>query len=661
MSTRPPAAPPVQLPPAARPRLRFRLGGPWAAWGADVREAWWSRDQEPEARVLVRALPGESAAEGANARLLVVGALLGKVQDPHLLRVVHCGVLANKACVVYEGHNGASLTRALTALAERSQVMPVRALVEVAAAVARALCAVVGGAPEAVERLVHPGPSPNEVLIDAEGGVKLAGLWVMRRGALPEGPLSPYAGPERSVEEPHGVYGVGALLATLLIGAPPPVGSTDEATQEAALRNLRAQALVRPGGDVPESLVELMRQCLGPQADRRPRLVAVADRLGSISRTLSSASLRSWAQSAVPSLLWAAPKESAPTMEAPARPSVRPVASPLPILAGPRQPVAGLEEPDEEDERLPTVALGASERSRRLAPLPVMIPDPTATGMGEADLRFLRRGTEPLSAMETEATEVLGDRAPEVMIGGRPSLSPLAVPVTRNDVASDEMGISISPSGSSESEPQGAAEPARNAVPWVTLLVVFLMGLGLAGAALLWLIFSAAEAPPPPAPPVTGTELLAEPAVAAEPPAEAPAPPAEAAPPAPPPAAVAAPPAPAPAAAAPPPAPPRAEPKAEAAPPAPVRGSGSQVAAEAAPTGFSLTFTSGEPAINEIEVRCHEGVSGAGGGTVRLSGAVPGPCKVIGRGHPEGPRVVLVTVTEARTFTCFEGGAQSCR
>ena len=97
MSTRPPAAPPVQLPPAARPRLRFRLGGPWAPWGAEVREAWWSRDQEPEARVLVRALPGESAAEGANARLLVVGALLGKVQDPHLLRVVHCGVLANKA------------------------------------------------------------------------------------------------------------------------------------------------------------------------------------------------------------------------------------------------------------------------------------------------------------------------------------------------------------------------------------------------------------------------------------------------------------------------------------------------------------------------------------------------------------------------------------
>ncbi|MBM4393623.1 MAG: hypothetical protein FJ090_21060, partial [Deltaproteobacteria bacterium] len=205
-------------------KATLRLIGTFEAWAPFARAGRLGRANGSEVPVLVRVLDGTTADEASLAALREDGRLLGRLQHENVLRVEQTSGVGGKLAVVHENFDCVAMHKVLEALRARGQVLPARVAAEVAATVGIAL-------EEALKigdderRLGHPGSTPQEVLVDTSGRVKLAGLRVRHQGAAwpaaPRGyapPSAPSSGPDAWQAA---TWMAGALLVELLTGEPP--------------------------------------------------------------------------------------------------------------------------------------------------------------------------------------------------------------------------------------------------------------------------------------------------------------------------------------------------------------------------------------------------------------------------------------------------------
>ncbi|MDP2315283.1 MAG: hypothetical protein Q8P41_20460, partial [Pseudomonadota bacterium] len=279
----------------------LKLTGVYEAWSRNVRQGRLTRVNGTEAAVLVRVEEDLAATPEILTRLREDARLLGRLQHESVLRIEHVSAIAGKVGVVYEGFECASAARILRVLRARNQVLPARAAVEAAAAVGLALdeaLRIVDG-----DRAVHhPAPSPEEVLVDTAGRVKLSGFRVSRPGDPVVAPPKGYAAPEGGAAPAAATYLVGALLVELLSGESPPEAAVEPERHEAAVRRALIRVLARPGDTPGEPVVAAIRQALAHDPAIRGGPGALGKKLRELAVALQSPGLRAWAPGSIPSV-----------------------------------------------------------------------------------------------------------------------------------------------------------------------------------------------------------------------------------------------------------------------------------------------------------------------------------------------------------------------
>lgn len=279
----------------------LKLVGAYEAWAKDVRQGRLVRATGVEVSVLVRVYEDLEATPELLGRLREDARLLGRLQHESVLRIEHISAVGGKVGEIYEGFEAASAARILKVLRLRNQVLPARAAVEAAAAVGLALdeaLRIVDGD----RAVMHPGPGPDQVLIDTAGRVKLAGFRVSRAGDPPAQPMKGYAAPEGGGGAAAATYLVGALLVELLSGEPPPEASADPERHEAAIRRALIRVLARPGDTPGDPVVQVVRQALAHDPTIRGAPGALGKKLRELAVALSSPGLRAWAPGSIPSI-----------------------------------------------------------------------------------------------------------------------------------------------------------------------------------------------------------------------------------------------------------------------------------------------------------------------------------------------------------------------
>ncbi len=292
-------------------RSRLKLVGRYVAWGPHIREARLTRSDGSTTRALVRVLPDLDAKPATLARLREDATLLASIRHENVLRVEHVTAVRGHAALVLEPFDGISLQRALELLRYRGQPLPTRAAVEIVAMVATALDAVMAtgpfgpdkAAPDSRRSIVHPGPSPEEVLIDSLGRVKLTGFIVYKPGDKRPASAMGYAPPEGSMSPWSATYGVGALLGELLTGELPPPADQNPIQHEAVIRRFLIRIMAKPGEAASERVVQLIRQSMLHEQTERPLPSLMARRLRELALALHSPGLSTWGPASVPAIM----------------------------------------------------------------------------------------------------------------------------------------------------------------------------------------------------------------------------------------------------------------------------------------------------------------------------------------------------------------------
>jgi hypothetical protein len=283
---------------------KLKLTGRCDAWHADVREGKLVHAGGDPMAVLVRPVPGLEAGREALAALREEARLLSRIRHQNVLRVVHVTSVGGQAALVHEACGGIGLARALALLAERRERMPLRAVAELVCTVATAVdaaCVKLPGQREA--RVIHPGPAPEDVLIDGLGRIRVAGF----RVAAPGRPLPPcpegFSPPEGLQPGPATAYGTAALLVVLLTEEPVlPAGERHEA-HEAMLRRTSIRIAAKVVHEGWEDLTRIVRQAMHHDPQARLSPAELAHELRSHALRHHSPGLRAWAPAAVPGLL----------------------------------------------------------------------------------------------------------------------------------------------------------------------------------------------------------------------------------------------------------------------------------------------------------------------------------------------------------------------
>jgi hypothetical protein len=183
------------------------------------------------------------------------------LDHPGVLRLLEVRAHQRRVAWVYEPWDGL----ALGALPGAETTLPARAAAEIVAEVATTLL-------EIGAELRHPGPEVGDVLVDARGGVRLAGFVGPYRRPL--GLRAPFGDRGEAAQ----VYRLGLLLAHLLTGALPGPAVGEEA-HAAVLRNVLIRSMARPGDVLPERLADWLRGMLAWSPVERPVLSAIPDGL----------------------------------------------------------------------------------------------------------------------------------------------------------------------------------------------------------------------------------------------------------------------------------------------------------------------------------------------------------------------------------------------
>lgn len=608
-------------------RSKLKIVGPFLPWGTDVRRGVLLQADGQEDPVLLRVLREVPAEPEALARLQKRAKRLARARSEGLVRLVHVSAFGPNAALVYAHVEGASLERVLATQRLRQGLLPIRTCLELAAAIARCLV----WAQDDVERRVrghtlhHPGLAPQDVLIDLEGRVLLAGLEVLAVDEAPEcRPAGPYCAPEGCAGAPALVYALAVITLELLTQQPPPTVSDPRRRQE-ALTAMLARGNQRPGEPAPPAAIQLLDLALAPDPEQRPPLHTLATQLDLLARTLRGPGLPAWAGAAIPRAMGRRREDELSA------------AIPIGSLAEPESPAAGssaaaLPDPPEPAPEVPTLEVPPAgqaaptwpgldsadaleppiEAEAALDPwIPPESPNPLRTG----DTFFVNAlddddAPPPPSAVEEEPPMASAPRSPKTPSRARTAPNP---PPTSNR----KVGLLLA----------------------LVALICALGGLGALGVLYVVLVGLPGQEPEPEpsaaavqAAPEPEPEPVDEPEPAEEPAPEPAARPAQKAPSkvkiAPPKETIAVP-------------PPTPEPAPTVAP-------------------FNATFISGQEG-TLLTVSCHRGSAIGSGATIIVRGAEPGPCKVSGKTR-EGAKLSTSVVLEGPgSLTCFAGGEQVCQ
>lgn len=176
-----------------------------------------------------------------------------------------------------------------------------RVVAELVAAIADALHAQGSGA------LDHPGPSPEDIGVDATGRIHLTGF------CSPWPPAPVYRDPSASLGSPALAWRVGVLLSQLLAGRVPAV--SDRSGHEAMIRRVLIRSMSRSGPTFSERYRDWLTGLLAWDPDLRPSLSAVGPGLREVGRNLGGPDLAAWATTEVPVLIARARERSHTPLE----------------------------------------------------------------------------------------------------------------------------------------------------------------------------------------------------------------------------------------------------------------------------------------------------------------------------------------------------------
>ena len=662
-------------------RVKMILGPAFDGWRPGVKEGGVYYDGDPStqerALIVAGARPAEDGRDlGREKRVLL------SVQHANLLRLLSLALApgSREPVFAYAFHEGVSLSRLIRALRAEGGLLPWGVAASVVGAVARGAQEVlVGAGAYPGFGLFHVGPTPDDILIDDRGRVRASGFEIWKEGSLPQSAPG-YGPPEAGLGSAGLVYSLGALLVEMLCGERPPGASRAAARHRELVRRVQVKVLARPGDRLPESLVDIVAECLDAEPMMRPTMLELARRLDELVTRAPGPTIDAWStrvvvayragealtQSvmAVDPRLGMASEYSDEDLDPEARPTTID-----PSRALRKAQLGGRGELDLAGrDSMHGLISAAPERRRHRESLYGLYGDQSYDSSAElaaGDSLLGQDMPEPVPA--GAAAHSAGEDLPQES-GWEPELpSPSAVPGPAIPSGGAEAVEPPPLTGSSPVVPPAPEEPAPPPPPSTSRgSSPVASGLGFAAMLVLavgigWMARGVDPAPASPVAPATA------PVEAATPSAVAPAPPG--APSVPPPSAEPTPAAPAPAPAKPAARQPRSAPSASvppAAPAAPAVPEASASSPEPAPpaapeppSAFTVVFRSADPSIASMAVKCHTGL-GSGTSEVIVSDASPGPCRVTAT-RDGGTVQAVVPVSGPRTYTCFGGGSRGCR
>ncbi|MFD9659295.1 serine/threonine-protein kinase [Streptomyces mirabilis] len=203
---------------AGRYRLQATIGR--GAMG----EVWRAYDEILGRAVAVKLLLAQNSDPTASSRFRLEAQTAGRLSHPHVVGVLDFGEQEGRLFLVMELVEGHSLARVLS----QAGSLPAEEVALIAAQAAAGL------AVAHEQGIVHRDIKPGNLLLDAEGSVKIGDFGIARFVDDPGAALtatgqivgtSLYLAPERALGKPAGpasdVYSLGCLLYQLLTGRPP--------------------------------------------------------------------------------------------------------------------------------------------------------------------------------------------------------------------------------------------------------------------------------------------------------------------------------------------------------------------------------------------------------------------------------------------------------
>ncbi|XUL85960.1 serine/threonine-protein kinase [Streptomyces galilaeus] len=203
---------------AGRYRLHVAIGR--GAMG----EVWQAYDEVGGRPVAVKLLHAQNSEPTAAARFRLEAQTAGRLSHPHVVGVLDFGEQEGRLFLVMELVQGESLSAVLA----QAGSLPAEQVARIAAHSAAGMAA----AHE--QGIVHRDIKPGNLLLDADGSVKIADFGIAQFMNDPGGALtatgqivgtSLYIAPERALGQPAGppsdVYSLGCVLYQLLVGQPP--------------------------------------------------------------------------------------------------------------------------------------------------------------------------------------------------------------------------------------------------------------------------------------------------------------------------------------------------------------------------------------------------------------------------------------------------------
>ncbi|GHA96977.1 serine/threonine-protein kinase [Streptomyces termitum] len=296
---------------------RYRLHGCIGRGG--MGEVWQATDEVLGRSVAVKLMLAQSTDPAGADRFRLEAQTAARLSHPHVVGVFDFGTWDGKLFLVMELVEGDSLGSSPA----HPLVLPAERVAVVAAHAAAGLAAAHR------QGVVHRDIKPGNLLVDADGTVKLADFGIARFVDDPSAGLTTtgqivgtglYLAPERALGKPASpasdVYSLGCVLYQLLTGHPP--FRADTAT---ALLYQHIDSAPTPpsrlGVVLTPAFEAYLLSLLAKQPEQRPPSPAIADWFGS----------GAWREYA--------PRPAAPAMPAPAAPAPHPAPAPRPVPAAP--------------------------------------------------------------------------------------------------------------------------------------------------------------------------------------------------------------------------------------------------------------------------------------------------------------------------------------
>ncbi|HEX4462379.1 MAG TPA: serine/threonine-protein kinase [Polyangia bacterium] len=253
-----------------RYQLERRLGGGGMADVYLARRDGHERLAHVVQHVALKRLRPEMAEDPHFVRMFLDEArLVAKLRHPHIVTLIEAGEAAGELYLAMELVDGAALSRVIRVARSQARPIAAAAAVEVGLAVADALAHAhqLAGDNDAPLDIVHRDVSPQNILVDRHGHVKLTDFGIARcterhsdtATGMMKGKLA-YMAPEQ-LRDGHGydqrvdVWALGVVLYELVSGRPPWEGESEASIMRQLLANTsqpreRAAKLGGPLGDV---------------------------------------------------------------------------------------------------------------------------------------------------------------------------------------------------------------------------------------------------------------------------------------------------------------------------------------------------------------------------------------------------------------------------